>query len=75
MNKELLNWQNRAIVEWRDSNETRRDTWRQNAVEIVCGIITTACVAALCWVWCAATPNQASAECEALRSEMEAAGK
>ena len=43
--------------------------------DIAAGILTLAAFALLAWLFLAATPEQYSAECEALRAEMETQGK
>ena len=45
------------------------------AGEIVAGVFTLALLALAAWLFLAATPDQFSAECEALRAEMETQGK
>lgn len=45
------------------------------AGEVVAGILTLALFVLLAWLFLAATPDQFSAECEALRAEMEAQGE
>ena len=58
--------------------EVRRRMRRRRleaAGEIVAGVFTLALLALAAWLFLAATPDQFSAECEALRAEMEAQGK
>lgn len=45
------------------------------AGEVAGGILTLALFVLLAWLFLAATPDQFSAECEALRAEMEARGE
>ena len=56
----------------------RRRAWRRRlraAGEVVAGVLALAMFALLAWLFLAATPDQFSAECEALRAEMETQGK
>ena len=58
--------------------EVRRRVRRRRlraAGEVVAGVLALAMFALLAWLFLAATPDQFSAECEALRAEMEAQGK
>ena len=58
--------------------EVRRRVRRRRlkaAGEVVAGVFTLALLALLAWLFLAATPDQFSAECEALRAEMETQGK
>ena len=58
--------------------EVRRRAWRRRlraAGEIAAGVLALAMFALLAWLFLAATPDQFSAECEALRAEMETQGK
>ena len=58
--------------------EIRRRLWRRRfraAGEVVGGVLVLAMFALAAWLFLAATPDQFSAECEALRAEMEAQGK
>ena len=45
------------------------------AGEIAGGVLVLAMYALLAWLFLAATPDQFSAECEALRAELEARGE
>ena len=45
------------------------------AGEIAAGVFTLALLALAAWLFLVATPDQFSAECEALRAEMEAQGE
>lgn len=54
--------------------EIRRRRLRA-AGEIAAGVFTLALLALAAWLFLAATPDQYSAECEALRAELEAQGK
>ena len=45
------------------------------AGEVAGGVLALALLALVAWLFLAATPNQFSAECEALRAEMEAKGE
>ena len=45
------------------------------AGEIAAGVLALALLALVAWLFLAATPDQFSAECEALLAEMEAQGK
>ena len=45
------------------------------AGEIAGGVLVLAMLALASWLFLAATPDQFSAECEALRAEMEAKGE
>lgn len=45
------------------------------AGEVVAGVLALALLALVAWLFLAATPDQFSAECEALRAEMETQGK
>ena len=45
------------------------------AGEVVAGVLAFALLALAAWLFLAATPDQFSAECEALRAEMEAKGE
>lgn len=47
----------------------------QAAGEVVADVLTLAMFAFVAWLFLEATPDQYSAECEALRAEMEAQGK
>lgn len=47
----------------------------KEAGEVVAGVLALAMFALLAWLFLVATPEQYSAECEALRAEMEAQGK
>lgn len=61
-----------------DDREIGRRLWRRRlraAGEVVAGILTLALFALLAWLFLVATPEQYSAECEALRAEMEAQGE
>ncbi len=42
--------------------------------EVVAGVLALALLALVAWLFLAATPDQFSAECEALRAEMETQG-
>lgn len=58
--------------------EIRRRLWRRRlevAGEIVAGVFTLALLTLAAWLFLVATPDQCSAECEALRAELEAQGK
>jgi len=58
--------------------EVRRRVRRRRlraAGEIAAGVLALAMFALLAWLFLAATPDQFSAECEALRAEMETQGK
>ena len=58
-----------------DDREIGRRLWRRRlraAGEVVAGILTLALFVLLAWLFLVATPDQFSAECEALRAEMEA---
>ena len=53
----------------------RRRAWRRRieaAGEVVAGVFTLALLALAAWLFLVATPDQCSAECEALRAELEA---
>lgn len=53
----------------------RRRAWRRRievAGEIAAGVFTLALLALAAWLFLVATPDQFSAECEALRAELEA---
>lgn len=61
-----------------DDREIDRRLWRRRlraAGEVVAGILTLAMFVLLAWLFLVATPEQYSAECEALRAEMEAQGE
>lgn len=61
-----------------DDREIGRRLWRRRlmaAGEVVAGILTLALFVLLAWLFLVATPEQYSAECEALRAEMEAQGE
>ena len=61
-----------------DDREVGRRLWRRRlraAGEVVAGILTLALFVLLAWLFLVATPEQYSAECEALRAEMEAQGE
>lgn len=61
-----------------DDREIGRRLWRRRlraAGEVVAGILTLALFVLLAWLFLVATPDQFSAECEALRAEMEAQGE
>ena len=61
-----------------DDREVGRRLWRRRlraAGEVVAGILTLALFVLLAWLFLVATPEQYSAECEALRPEMEAQGE
>ena len=61
-----------------DDREIGRRLWRRRlraAGEVVAGILTLALFVLLAWLFLVATPEQYSAECEALRAEMEAKGE
>lgn len=45
-----------------------------NALEVVGGILTFALIIILFWLFLVITPDQYSAECEALRDEMQQKG-
>lgn len=45
------------------------------AGEVAAGVLAIALLALVAWLFLAATPDQFSAECEALRAEMETQGK
>lgn len=45
------------------------------AGEVAGGVMALALLALVAWLFLAATPDQFSAECEALRAEMEAKGE
>ena len=58
--------------------EVRRRVRRRRlkaAGEVVAGVLALALLALVAWLFLAATPDQFSAECEALRAEMETQGK
>lgn len=58
--------------------EVRRRVRRRRlkaAGEVVAGVFTLALLALAAWLFLVATPDQCSAECEALRAEMETQGK
>lgn len=58
--------------------EVRRRLWCRRlraAGEAVAGVLVLAAFALLAWMFLAATPDQSSAECEALRAELEAQGE
>ena len=58
--------------------EIRRRLWRRRfraAGEVAGGVLTLAMFALVAWLFLAATPDQYSAECEALRAELEAQGE
>lgn len=58
-----------------DDREIGRRLWRRRlraAGEVVAGILTLALLALAAWLFLVATPDQCSAECEALRAELEA---
>ena len=58
--------------------EVRRRLRRRRlraAGEAVAGVLVLALFALLAWLFLAATPDQFSTECEALRAEMEAQGE
>ena len=60
-------------------NREIRRRWRRRrlraAGEVVAGVLALALLALVAWLFLAATPDQFSAECEALRAEMEAQGE
>ena len=58
--------------------EVRRRVRRRRlkaAGEVVAGVFTLALLALAAWLFLVATPDQCSAECEALRAELETQGK
>ena len=64
--------------EMRERHMRSRRAWRKlirGWLEIIGGILTLALFALVAWLFLAATPDQFSAECEALRAEMEAKGE
>ena len=64
--------------EMRERHMRSRRAWRKRIrgwLEIMGGILALALFALLAWLFLAATPDQFSAECEALRAEMEAQGE
>lgn len=61
-----------------DDREIGRRLWRRRlrtAGEVVAGVLALALLALVAWLFLAATPDQFSAECEALRAELEAQGE
>ena len=48
---------------------------RKAAGEIVAGALVLALIILVAWLFLVVTPDQYSAECEALRAELEAQGK
>jgi len=82
MNRELDNWQTRSVkdmriedmidrtIEWEQS-EARKQR-RRNVAEAIGALAVLLLMAVLAWLFLAMTPPQASAECEALREEIEA---
>lgn len=52
---------------------TRRERIVETAVEGVCTVFALVALVLSLWLYCAATPPQASAQCDLLRAEMEAA--
>lgn len=79
MNKELERWQAEIVrdmlIEEYDAEVRRRYRRRlwNDAGELLGGIAVLALFTLLLWLYLLATPDQTSAECEALRAEMEAA--
>lgn len=64
--------------EMRERQMRSRKAWRRRVrgwLEIIGGILTLALFVLLAWLFLVATPEQYSAECEALRAEMEAQGE
>lgn len=57
-----------------DDREIGRRRLR-TAGEVVAGVLALALLALVAWLFLAATPDQFSAECEALRAELEAQGE
>lgn len=60
------------------NREIRRRLWRKRleaAGEVVSGVLALALLALAAWLFLVATPDQCSAECEALRAELEAQGE
>ena len=54
----------------REVRRRMRRRWLRAAGEVVGGVLTLALIALLFWLFLAATPDQSSAECEALRAEI-----
>lgn len=78
MNRELENWQKRMPMPEGYVRNIDRQLWRQlwrGACEILCCVATLALAVVVFWLYLIATPDQMSAECEALRAEMEAQGE
>lgn len=52
---------------------TRTERVVETAVEAVCAVFALVAFVLSLWLYCAATPPQASAQCDLLRAEMEEA--
>lgn len=52
---------------------TRRERIVETVVEAVCAVLAFAAFALSLWLYCAATPNQRTAECDLIYSQAEAA--
>ena len=83
MNRELDNWQTRSVKDMRiedmidraiefEQSEARKEQRRRNVAEAIGALAVLLLMAVLAWLFLAMTPPQASAECEALREEIEA---
>lgn len=52
---------------------TRTERVVETVVEAVCAVFALVAFILSLWLYCAATPDQCSAECDLLRAQMEAA--